>query len=108
MSLNETTDMTYKMCTLYYIKYHSAISSSKSFVINRIVLCVFNGVLLLSTILLNSVAILTISKCPQLKEKLCYFLVLLQSAIDLLGGVINQPLFIVMLASEAKGNSERR
>ncbi len=108
MSLNATTDMTYKMCTLYYLKYHSVISSSKSFVINKIVLCVFNGVLLLSTTLLNSVAILTISKCSQLKEKLCYFLVLLQSAIDFLGGVINQPLFIIMFTSEAKGNSDRR
>ena len=106
MSLNQTTDMTLKTCTFSYMKYNSAINSSNSFVINRIVQCVFNGVLMISTILLNSVAILTISKSSQLKEKLCYFLVLVQSSIDLVVGVIIQPLFIVMWANDAKGNVE--
>jgi purine-cytosine permease-like protein len=88
------------------MKYNSAIDSSNYFVINRIVQCVFNGVLMISTILLNSVAILTISKSSQFKEKLCYFLVLVQSSIDLVVGVIIQPLFIVMWANDAKGNVE--
>ena len=61
---------------------------------------------MISTILLNSVAILTISKSSQLKEKLCYFLVLVQSSLDLLVGVIIQPLFIIMWANYAKGNVE--
>ena len=102
MSLNETTDTAYKTCSFYRIKYYSATIDS-SFVINRIVLCVFNGVLILSTILLNSVAIRTISKSAQLKEKLCYFAVQLQSITDLLVGVVGLPLFILKLASEIKG-----
>ncbi len=102
MSLNETTDTAYETCTFYRIKYYSATIDS-SFVINRIVLCAFNGVLILSTILLNSIAIRTISKSAQLKKKLCYFTALLQSITDLLIGVVGLPLFILRLASEIKG-----
>ncbi len=106
MSLNETADTTYKTCKFYSVKYYSAtIDSSNFFVINRIVLCAFNGVLILSTILLNSVAIRTISKSAQLKKKLCYFTVLLQSITDLLVGVVGLPLFILTLASEIEGKS---
>ena len=104
MSLNETLDTTSKICTFYDIKYYSETSgTSNYFVINQIVLCVFNGVLILSTISLNSVAIRTISKSSQLKEKLCYFVVLLQSITDLIVGVVVLPLFILVLASEIKG-----
>ncbi len=103
MSLNETTDTTLKICTFYNIKYLHVTSSSNYFVINRIVLCVFNSILILSTIVLNSVAIRTISKSSKLKEKLSYFVVLLQSITDLLVGVIALPLFVLKLASDMKG-----
>ena len=103
MSLNGTTN-TFEMCTFYHIKYYAGTSSSNDFVINRIVVCVFNGVLILSTISLNSVAIRTISKSSQLKKKMCYFLVLVLSVADFLVGVLPLPLSIIVFANEIKGN----
>jgi hypothetical protein len=104
MSLNGTTNTTFEKCTFYHMKYYAAISSSNDFVINRIVLCVFNCILTLSTILLNSVAIRTILKSSQLKKKMCYFLVLVLSVADLLVGVLPLPLSIIVFANEIKGN----
>ena len=103
MTYNATTDTTVKLCTFYHMKFQSITSPPNEFVINQIITSVVNGVVILLTILLNSVAIRTISKCSQLKNKLCYFLVLVQSVTDLLVGIIVLPLLAFALASNAKG-----
>ena len=55
------------------------------------------------TISLNTVAIVSISRSSQLKEKPCYFLIQIQSVIDLVKGAISQPLFVYYLLSETLG-----
>ena len=65
--------------------------------------CVASGVLIISTVLLNSISVLTIWKCSYLKAKLCYFLILTQSLVDLGVGLISLPLYIVYAAVELRG-----
>ena len=78
---------------------------SEKFLIIRIFLVVFNGILIIPTILLNAVALVTILKCSQLKSKPCYFVILLQSLIDLVVGALAIPLFIFFLAIGLGGAS---
>ncbi|CAB3988151.1 melanocyte-stimulating hormone receptor-like [Paramuricea clavata] len=58
-----------------------------------------NSILIIPTILLNAIAIITILKFSQLNSKPCYFIILVQSVIDLAVGVFGFPLFLVFLAS---------
>ena len=57
--------------------------------------CVF----FLATITLNGISIVTLRKSSQLKSKVCYFVILLQSVVDLGVGVLGIPLFIYYLIS---------
>ena len=66
---------------------------------NRIVVLVINCILLFSTISLNGISVITIRKSSQLKSKVCYFVILLQSIVDLGVGLISLPLFIYCLMS---------
>ena len=65
---------------------------------NRLVLIVFNVILIFSIVFLNLLSVLTIRKSSQLKRKQCYFVILIQSAIDLGVGFISIPFFAVFLA----------
>jgi hypothetical protein len=76
---------------------------SEKFLINHIFAITFNSILVISTISLNAVAIKTILKSSQLKSKPCYFIILVQSVIDLAVGVFGIPLFIFFLASGLGG-----
>ncbi len=53
----------------------------------------------LSTIFLNGVSVITMRKSSQLKSQVCYFMVLVQSIVDLGVGVLSIPLFIYCLLS---------
>ena len=76
---------------------------SEKFVINYIFAISFNGLLVISTILLNAVAITTILKSSQLKSKPCYFIILVQSVIDVAVGTFGIPLLIFYLATGIGG-----
>ena len=65
----------------------------------RIGALVVNCLLLFSTISLNGVSIITIRKSSQLRNKVCYFVILLQSVVDLGVGVLGIPIFICYLIS---------
>ena len=73
---------------------------SDRYVANQIVFCVVNCVLMLSILILNGVSVLTISKCPKLQKKICCFLILVQSMVDFLVGLISLPLITYIRASE--------
>jgi hypothetical protein len=79
---------------------------SNNLLINHIFAIALNGILIIPTILLNAVAVLTIFKSSQLNSKPCYFIVLVQSVIDLAIGVLGIPLFIFFLASSIGGISK--
>lgn len=70
---------------------------------NRILLIVFNVILIFSAIILNLLSVVTIRKSSQLKNKLCYFVILVQSVVDLGIGVFSIPLFIIYLAAPLLG-----
>ena len=72
---------------------------SNQLLMNHIFAMALNGILIIPTILLNAIAIITILKFSQLNSKPCYFIILLQSVIDLAVGVLGLPLFLVFLAS---------
>ena len=70
---------------------------SRKYEINRIFNILFLGALILSTVLLNAVAVITIWKRTQLKNKLCYFVILVQSSADLAIGCIAMPILLFYL-----------
>ena len=66
--------------------------------VNRSVLIVFNVILIFSTVFLNLLSVVTIRKSSQLKRKQCYFVILIQSAVDFGVGIVSIPFFVVFLA----------
>jgi hypothetical protein len=64
---------------------------------NRIAVLAVNFMLAFSTIFLNGISIVTIRGSSQLKNKVCHFVILLQSVLDLAVGVFGIPLFISYL-----------
>lgn len=73
---------------------------SDKYIINQIILCIVNCLLVIPTVLLNGISVLTILRSSQLKAKLCYYQILIQSTIDLGVGVISLPLYTYVRASE--------
>ena len=76
---------------------------SEEFLINHIFAITLNGILIIPTMLLNALAIITIIKSSQLKSKPCYFIILVQSMVDLAVGALSIPSFLVYLVSGVKG-----
>ena len=65
---------------------------SRKYEINRIFNIVFVGILFVSTVLLNAVAVITIWKRTQLINKHCYFVIFVQSLVDLAIGFTALPI----------------
>ena len=78
---------------------------SNGYIINQVIVCFLNCLLAIATVFLNGIAIRTLSKCFRLNEKICYFVISLQSAIDLMAGAVSIPLFTFVLASEIAGTA---
>ena len=85
---------------------HFIITKLPSNNINHIFAIALNGILIIPTILLNAVAVLTIFKSSQLNSKPCYFIILVQSVVDLAIGVLGIPFFNFFLASNIGGISK--
>ena len=66
-----------------------------SAVINMIFLCIVNFSLMVSGAFLNSVVIISLWRSSQLRNKLCYFMILVLSGFDLAVVVINHPILII-------------
>ena len=58
-----------------------------------------NCTLFFSTISLNGISIITIRRSSQLRNKVCYFVILLQSVVDISVGGLGIPLFIYYIIS---------
>jgi hypothetical protein len=72
-------------------------SSKNAF--SQIAAIVAMSILIFLTVLLNLVATVTILKSHQLKNKLCYYLILIQSVVDLGIGSLGKPLIIYHLVT---------
>ena len=70
---------------------------------DRFLLIAVNAVLIFSTIFLNLISVITIRKSSQLKNKICYFVILVQSAVDCVGGISSIPLFMIILTMPSSG-----
>ena len=68
--------------------------------------CTFQMLLIIPTILLNGISVITIMKCPQLKEKIAYFLIMAQSIADLIVGFINLPLMSYVCITQVIGEAD--
>ena len=68
------------------------------------VMLAVNIILIIPTVLLNGTSVIAILKCSKLNTKVYFFLVLVQSIIDLTVGLLGLPLFIVVLATELFGS----
>ena len=100
VKMNSTLRDVFVTCNSIGVRYYTftKIVSKKIFA-NQISLVVFNSILAVVTALLNALAILTIQKSSHLKEKPCYFIILLQSSIDLICSLVGMPIFLVSLAN---------
>ena len=65
-----------------------------SALINALLLCLLNISFMVTGIILNSVVIISLRRCSQLRKKLCYFMILLLSYFDLAVVIIGHPLLI--------------
>ena len=77
--------------------HHVTSFESNAYESNRVVNTVFLAALMFSTIFLNAIAIITIQKTQKLRNKLCYFLILVQSSVDLAVGCFAIPMMIMYL-----------
>lgn len=78
---------------------------SQKFIINQTIVCIMNAILIIFAVLLNCVSISTILTCSQLKEKVCYRLILIQSVVDLCIAFVTAPLYMYIEASELAGTA---
>ena len=77
---------------------------AKTYWISHILVVCLHGVMLFPAIILNSMSVITILKSSQLKNKTCYFLILVQSTVDSLAvGLVGIPLYSFFLISELVG-----
>ena len=65
--------------------------------VNNVAVLTVNIILIFPTILLNAVSIITITKSSQLRNKICYFIILVQSVTDLVVGFLGIPSFVLFL-----------
>ena len=69
----------------------------ESIIVFQTIYCVVTGLLIIPTVLLSGISVLTVLKSSHLKEKLCYFLVLIQSIFGIAVGVIAVPANITLV-----------
>ena len=82
--------------------------SKRTYQILEALVALLDGFLIIPTVLLNVIAAKTIIKSSKLKEKPCFFLVLVQSLFDTGVGTISLPLYTVGLATQAAGTAKCR
>lgn len=98
---NSSQDVFKISCKIFGATYSfKSVLPSENWFIVYIIALVFNGILIIPTILLNGVSIITILKSSQLNCKPCYFIILLQSVVDLTVGVFDIPLFLAFMVGK--------
>ena len=96
---------TYKITCHFLGTTNYFVSSFERYFLSNVAAAVVNGALIFSTIFLNAVSIITILKSSQLKSKPCYYIILIQSVIDLAVGVFVIPLHLLYLVQVITGSS---
>ena len=87
MTMNTTNEELFQHCNLFNSRYQVFNKIPPKAVFNSMLsACTVISILIIPTIFLNGVSVLTIMKCSQLKEKIAYFLIMVQSLADLAVG----------------------
>jgi hypothetical protein len=97
MSIINKSSNFLKICSLLNVKKGFIVKfPSQALFINHLTaIYVTCPLLIIATVILNGVSVVTIFKCALLKEKISYFLIMMQSVADLTVGLISLPSFII-------------
>ena len=98
MNGSKENDSVFMTCTTVLVS-KNFLDHDQNFERNQIATVAVNCILLLSTIALNGVSVITIRKSSQLRGKVCYFVILLQSIVDLGVAFVGIPLYLYYLLS---------
>ena len=106
-SCNNTnnTNATSKIIVECYMTYVVKIPS-RSYVVNGVIACTFNLLFVLLGTFLNALVIWIFWRTRKLREKTCYFMIMLLACVDLSVTVIVQPMFFIYSISEMTANAE--
>jgi hypothetical protein len=105
--MNNTNEELFQDCFVFNTKYQVLSKVNSKDVFNGMISsCTFVTILIIPTILLHGVSILKIMKCPQLKEKIAYFLIMVQSLADLAVGFVTLPLFSYVCITQTLGTAD--
>ena len=101
-TMNDTHEEFFQRCVLLSLRYETLVKiPSAAHFTNMISAGIFSTILIIPTILLNGISVFTIKKCPQLREKIAYFLIMAQSLTDLTVGCVGLPLMSYLCFSQA-------
>jgi hypothetical protein len=76
----------------------------EEYLVNHFILCIANSIMILPAIFLNCISAITIFKNSQLKEKVSYFLIAVQSVVDAAIGLLALPSLVYIISSEIYGS----
>ena len=104
---NESLNSGVRVCPFLYGKTEFPIKfPTQALFIDNVSICIVSVALIIPTVILNGLSIITIFKCPQLKEKNSYFLIMIQSVPDLAVGLWSLPTLSVLLRSKTRESAE--
>ena len=107
MTMNATNEELFQHCNLFNSRYQVFNKIPPKAVFNSMLsACTVISILIIPTIFLNGVSVLTIMKCSQLKEKIAYFLLMVQSLADLAVGFISIPFMSYVCITDALGTAD--
>ena len=105
--MNATSEKVFQHCILVQSTYQILVKiPSKAYFNKMISACSFIMLLMIPTILLNGLSVFAIKKCSQLKEKIPYFLIMVQSIADLAVGFITIPLMSYVCMTQVLGKAD--
>ena len=105
-AMNAASKEVFQHCIILNSRYEVLAKIPSKAPFNSIIIAgIFSTILILPTILLYGISVLTIMKCPQLKEKIAYFLIMVQSLADIAVGWVGLPLMSYVYFSQALGTA---
>ena len=102
VSHNVSSERAIENCYMTYV----VRSPSSSYVINSLVGCVVNAIFAIFGTFLNSLVVCVFWKTPKLRRKICYFMIMVLSSVDICVSIIVHPLHLVSSIAEITETSK--
>lgn len=104
MNVTNQISRFFQQCNLLNSKYEFFIEyPTQASLFSQSGACAAITILIIPTVMLNGLSVVVILKCPQLQEKISYFLIMLQSIADLVVGLVTLPSLGYICISEIVG-----